>query len=630
MIRIQGLYLGFGGRKIFDNLSLTISDGEKIAICGRNGTGKSTLFKVLTGEIKADQGIVENQGNQSIGLLRQELPVDHDYGLKEEVRNALPEITQLQSIVQKCELVIQEHTADEQTIQAAIIELQEAHARLDYLEADKLEGKIEKILIGLGFTSLDFNKKVKEFSGGWRMRIELAKLLLSKPDILLLDEPNNHLDIIALRWLEDFLKKYEGTVLLISHDLMFLDNVGKRIIEIDKGKVYDYKGNYTAYKLYRQERKEMELREFEAQQKVIKHKEMLIDKFRYKASKASFAQSLITELGRMDIKEQPEDDVSDIRLKFRPTVQSGNKIVEIKDLSKSYGPKKVLENVNLYLEKGMKWSFIGANGNGKSTLVRLICSEITAESGTLELGHQVKLGYYAQEHSDFLNKDWTPLETLEAYCNAEMRPMVRKILGGLGLRGEDVDKKISVLSGGEKARVRLALLLVQEHNFLILDEPTHHLDIPSKNRLKDALREYTGTVIIVSHDREFLKDLAQKTILFENRKVTVFEGDIEYYLEKTNVDTVYEGMKAARKIEAAPAQSLDYNTRKKLQRQIQNLEREILKIEQEVQLTEQKMHEQGFYEAPDHKLILQKYETLQNSLKQLTTEWEKLIEEVAL
>ncbi|MBK9108069.1 MAG: ABC-F family ATP-binding cassette domain-containing protein [Saprospiraceae bacterium] len=391
MIRIQGLYLGFGGRKIFDNLSLTISDGEKIALCGRNGTGKSTLFKILSGELKPDQGIVENQGNQSIGLLRQELPVDHDFLLKEEVRNALPEITHLQSIVQNCELILQQHSADEHTLQAAIIELQEAHSRLDYLEADKLEGKIEKILIGLGFTSNDFNKKVKEFSGGWRMRVELAKLLLSKPEILLLDEPNNHLDIVALRWLEDFLKKYEGTVVLISHDLMFLDNVGKRIIELDKGKVYDFKGNYTAYKLYRQERKEMELREFEAQQKLIKHKEMLIDKFRYKASKASFAQSLITELGRLDIKEQPEDDVSDIRLKFRPTVQSGHKIVEIKNLSKSYGPKQVLEDVNLYIEKGMKWSFIGANGNGKSTLVRLICEEIMAESGTLELGHQVKL-----------------------------------------------------------------------------------------------------------------------------------------------------------------------------------------------------------------------------------------------
>lgn len=628
MIRLQNVHLAFGGRKIFDNLSITITDGEKIALCGRNGTGKSTLFKLLNGELKPDQGIIENQGSQSIGLLKQELPADTAFSLKEDVRSALPEMITLQDLVRQCEQILQEHTADEEVLQTAIIQLQEAHSRLDYLEADKLEGKIEKILTGLGFSSDDFEKKVREFSGGWRMRIELAKLLLTKPDILLLDEPNNHLDIIALRWLEDFLKKYEGTVIIISHDLMFLDNVGKRIIELDRGKVYDFKGNYTAYKLYRQERKEMEMREYEAQQKVIRHKEMLIDKFRYKASKASFAQSLITELGRMDIKEQPEDDVSDIRLKFRPSAQSGQKIVEIKNLSKSYGARRVLEDVNLYIERGMKWSFIGANGNGKSTLVRLICNEIEADSGFLETGHQVKIGYYAQEHSDFLNKDWTALETLEAYCNADMRPMVRKILGGLGLRGEDVEKKIGVLSGGEKARVRLALLLVQEHNFLILDEPTHHLDIPSKNRLKDALQSYTGTILIVSHDREFLKDLAQKTILFENKKVQVFEGDIEYYLEKTKLDSVYDGIKPTRKTEAAPAMNLDYNARKKVQRQIQNYEREILQLEQEIKIIEGEMHAPGFYEQDQHKQVLHKYDNLQKKLQQVSADWEKLIEEL--
>ncbi|MBK8955689.1 MAG: ABC-F family ATP-binding cassette domain-containing protein [Saprospiraceae bacterium] len=628
MIRLQGIHLSFGGRKIFDNLNITISEGEKVALCGRNGTGKSTLFKLLTKELKADQGNIENQGNQSIGLLRQELPEEHHLSLIEDVQNSLPEIRQLQKIVEESERIIHDPHEDPKIIQEAIGRLQDAHTRLEYLEADKLEGKIERILLGLGFTTGDFQKRVVEFSGGWRMRIELSKLLLSRPDILLLDEPNNHLDIIALRWLEDFLRKYEGTVILISHDLMFLDRVGKRIIEIDRGKVYDFKGNYTAYKAYRQERKDMELREYESQQKVIRHKEMLIDKFRYKASKAAFAQSLITELGRMEVKEAPDDDVSDIRLRFRPTIQSGNKVVEIKEVSKSYGEKLVLRDVNLFLERGMKWSFIGANGNGKSTLVKLICTEIEPDSGVIELGHQVKIGYYAQEHSEFLNRDWTPLETLENNCNAEMRPMVRKILGGLGLRGEDVEKKISVLSGGEKARVRLALLLVQEHNFLILDEPTHHLDIPSKNRLKEALINYSGTVIIVSHDREFLKELAQKTILFEQKNIKVFEGDIDYYLEKTEQASVYDGLKVVEKAEVATSVTPDYQSRKKLQRQIQNLEKEILKLESELKQIEQTMHDPSFYEKPDHKTVLSRYNELQKSLNEISGEWEKLVEEL--
>jgi len=629
LLRLQNIALSFGGRKIFEDLSITLSQGEKVALCGRNGTGKSTLLKIITGTMKPDRGVVENQGKKTIGLLKQELTEQMDITIREAMRAVMEEVVILQREIQQAEKELENKQLSEANLQDLLHKIQEGHERLNYLEADKIEGRIERILTGLGFRFSDFDKQVGSFSGGWRMRLEMAKLLLSRPDVLLLDEPNNHLDIVALAWLEDYLQRYEGTVLVISHDQHFLDQIGKRIIELDRGKIYDYKGNYTEYKAYRETRKEIELKVYESQQKQIKHKEMLIDKFRYKASKASFAQSLITELDRMEKMELPDEEVGDIRLKFRPVVQSGNKVLEIQNMYKSYGEKSVLEDVNLYIERGMKWSFIGANGNGKSTLVRLICQEIEPTRGTIQFGHQVKVGYYAQEHTDYLHKDWTPLETLEADCTAEMRPMVRKILGGLGLRADDVEKKIGVLSGGEKARVRLAQLLIQDHNLLILDEPTHHLDIPSKNRLKEALRLYEGTVIIVSHDRDFLKDLAHKTILFEPRNLRVFEGDIEYCLEKLKSEEVsVDAIKT--QVEVAPKENtLDYNTRKKIQRQIQVLEKEIMQLEQKIQELEATMHAADFYNLPDHLSVIRTYEQLKSRLEKATVEWDGLIESIS-
>jgi len=629
LFRLQNIHLSFGGRTLFDGLNLSFSPGEKVALCGRNGTGKSTLLKLITGELKPEQGHIENQGQKTIGLLKQELQENPDITVRNAMRGVMYEIVSLQQELKDLENALHQKNLQQDELQDLLTKTQSAHERLGYLDADKMEGKLERILSGLGFKDHDFDRTVGSFSGGWRMRLELAKLLLLNPDILLLDEPNNHLDIVALAWLEDFLSKYEGTVIVISHDQVFLDKIGKRIVELDRGKIYDYKGNYTAYKIYRESRREIEQKEYESQQKQIRHKEMLIDKFRYKASKAAFAQSLITELERMDKLEAPDEEAAEIRLKFRPVVQSGQKVLEAEHLFKSYGDKLVLEDVNLYVERGSKLSFIGANGNGKSTMVRLICNEILPTSGTLQLGHQVKVGYYAQEHSEFLHKDWTPLETLEADCTAEMRPLVRKILGSLGLRSDDVDKKIAVLSGGEKARVRLAQLLVQDHNFLILDEPTHHLDIPSKNRLKEAIKSYEGTVLVVSHDREFLKGLAQKTVLFEPRKIRVFEGDIDYCLEKTKKDQIdSEPISGENKIEIKES-ALDYNTRKKIQRQVQLIEKEILHMEQRIKAIEEKMHDPGFYTQPDHKVVMLEYETLKGRLESATKEWDGLIESIS-
>ncbi|MBK9721539.1 MAG: ABC-F family ATP-binding cassette domain-containing protein [Saprospiraceae bacterium] len=622
MIRFQNVSLFFGERVLFDQISFTISDGEKLAIAGRNGSGKSTLFKLIQKELKPDQGIIDIQGQNTLGLLKQELPPDQGNSVFEEVRKSLEEAQKMQENYDELEqrLILGEGSDDE--ILDIVHQMEEIRIRLEFLEIDKLDGKIEKILIGLGFKEEDFNRRLSEFSGGWRMRVELAKLLISKPDTLLLDEPNNHLDIVSLRWLEKYLKEYEGTVILISHDLMFLDNIAKRIIEIDRGKIYDFKGNYSTYKIYRAERKAIELNEYNAQQRIIQHKENLIEKFRYKASKASFAQSLITELGRMDVKDLPEEEQSTIKLRFKPSHQGGNKVLEIQHAGKSFGHKRVLKDVNLFVERGSKISFIGANGNGKSTLVKMICGQLAPSEGTIELGHQIKIGYYAQEHGEVFLENQTALEAVESASIAEMRSMVRKVLGGLGFSGEDVEKKISVLSGGEKARIRLANLIVNEHNLLILDEPTHHLDLPSKERLKEALLHYSGTILLVSHDRDFLKGLADKTILFEDHGIKIFEGDIEYYLEKTESATIYD-LKNTQKSQSQDAiVELDYNERKKLQRLSQNLEKEILKLEENILKTEEMMSNSDFFLKPEHESLIKKYNENKLRLEVCTKEWE--------
>lgn len=621
MISVQNISLSFGDRKLFSNLTVSISDGEKLAVCGRNGSGKSSFFKLIMREMLPDSGTISIQGQKTIACLKQELPQDTGFSVRDEVIQSKGDVLSIRKRIAQLQNLIEEHHDQDSLMMNFLHEMDDLHSRLEFIDADKLDGKVEKILIGLGFTNEDLDKKATTFSGGWRMRIELAKLLIAEPDILLLDEPNNHLDIVSLRWLEGFLSEYTGTVIIISHDLMFLDKIAKRIIEFDRGTVYDFKGNYTAYLSYRAERKEIETKEFESQQKVIQHKEMLIEKFRYKASKASFAQSLITELNRMELKELPENEASSISLRFNPSHASGVKVLEIKDLFKSFGTKKVLEDVQMYLGRGECLSFIGANGNGKSTLVKLICKELQPDKGIVELGHNVKVGYYAQEHSSILDHNKTAYEAVEDNCIASARPKLRTILGGLGLSGEDAEKKISVLSGGEKARVRLAMLLVNEHNFLILDEPTHHLDIPSKAKLKDALLNYSGTVIIVSHDRDFLKGLAGKTILFENNRIKVFEGDIEYYLEKSESDDLFTGIKNTGNSGQPENYTLDYQARKKIQRQAQNLEKEISKIEQSIREIEIIMADEGFYQNSECQSILKNYEQHKAKHAVLFEEW---------
>ncbi len=625
MIRVQNLTINYGERYLFDDISFTVTQGERLAITGRNGCGKSTLFKVLTEQIRPDKGLVEKPKDITVGTLRQELPPDLGNTIKQEVLHSLEELKGLNDELHHLEQLLSDPSLDEKRMMSAVERMHDVHHRLDYLNADKIEGEIEKILSGLGFKSTDFDRPTHEFSGGWRMRVELAKLLLQKPHILLLDEPNNHLDILSIQWLEKYLISYEGTVMIISHDLMLVDRVANRIIEVDRGRLYDFKGTYSAYINYRKERKEVEQSEYNAQQKVIQHKEMLIDKFRAKANKASFAKSLQSELARMDVIDEPEAEQGVMRLRFNACHPSGRVVLESKDLEKSYDNNKVLENVNILIERGQKLSFIGQNGQGKSTMVKLISKNIVPTAGEIKLGHQVKIGYFAQEHSELLNLSETVLEAVEHAATPDTRTNIRKILGGLAFRGEDIDKRISVLSGGEKSRVRLAILLVQEHNVLILDEPTHHLDIPSKEVLKDAINNYEGTIIIVSHDREFLRGLAEKTFYFANREIREFQGDIDYFLEKTNSESLSETFKAVSKPKVEVKQNLtSEEDKKKSKRKLDQIEIDIAKLENRKSEIEIKMADPDFYSSKESKPTLDEYDNVQSKIVQLNSQWEEV------
>ena len=578
MIRAFDLSLYFGERVLLDSITFSINHGEKVALTGRNGSGKSTLFKILTKQLLPSKGQIEIPKNYTLGLLKQELPEDKDLSVRDDVKLSLEEIASLQNEEQ--EIIAKFDTVNHESKEFLDILERQAfiHDRLVYLQVDKIDGEIERILTGLGF------------------------------------------------WLEKYLRNYEGTVILITHDLQFMDGIAKRIIEIDRGRLMDYVGNYTSFKTYRAERIEVETNEFKSQQKLIQHKEMLINKFRAKATKANFAKSLQKELDRMDVKEIPDVDKSSIRLRFQPSRPSGRKVLEAKNLTKRYGDLLVLDEVEAYVERGMKIALVGANGNGKSTFVKLVCNEITPEGGMIELGHEVKIAYFAQEHQTILDPYKTIQETVEDASLPEMRPQVRKILGGLGLQGDDIDKKIIVLSGGEKSRVRLAMLLVQEHNLLILDEPTHHLDMSSKDSLKEAIKNYNGTVLIVSHDREFLRDLAEKTYSFENKKIKIFEGDIDYYLSKKAAEESTANIAFKQNTAESKKTAILENTeeKKKYQKNLLNVEKEISRLDNKIKEIEIQMGDPEFYNSANSQNILKEYEKIKSEHSIQLAKWEEV------
>lgn len=628
MLQVTNLTIAFGSRVIMDKATFSLLPGDRVGLVGKNGAGKSTLLKAVSGDISTEGGKIAYPSDYTIGFLKQEIRGHIHPTLWEEARSAFNEAIDLEKKLQDIEKQMEIRTDySSDSYMQLTQDLVDFHARLDYLGYHDIDENIEKILRGLGFSRADFQKAPSEFSGGWAMRIELAKILLQKPDLLLLDEPTNHLDIDSILWLERFLTTYEGALLLVSHDRTFLDNVTNRTFEVELGKLNEYKASYSKYVILKEERQGQQIAAFKNQQDEIKQIQRNIDRFKAKASKASFAQSLAKKLDRMDLVEVDVHDNRAMRFTFPASQPSGKVVVEVKDAAKSYGPKHVFDGVTLEINKGEKVAFVGKNGMGKTTLARIIAGEIEASGGTVAQGYNVAMGYFAQHHAENLPKQKTILKHMEDEAPHEMVKACRNILGAFLFSGEDVDKKISVLSGGERARVCLAQLLLQTTNFLILDEPTNHLDMISKDRLKQAISEYTGTVIIVSHDRDFLTDLTDKVFEFDEGKVKEYIGDISEFFEKKKLESFREyesdGKGAPAPVTASvPAGNPKNDARdkelKKLRNQIDKAEVRINDLEKDIKKIEADLA--ANYNNAD----ANKHKMKQEELGKVMEEWESL------
>src|ERR1700739_3024445 len=540
MISLNGITVSFGGSSLFENVSFLINPRDRIGLAGKNGAGKSTLLKLLADQQSPTSGSIGKPKGLKIAYLPQDMVHQHGKTVFEETATAFSEIQQLEKRLSEINHELETRTDYESDSYSNLItEITDISHRLEVIGSGNMDEEIEKKLKGLGFDRADFNRPTSELSGGWRMRIELAKLLLQKPDVLLLDEPTNHLDIESMQWLEEFMETYEGALVLISHDKKFLDNVTTRTIEISNKKIYDYKTNYSHYLILRQERREQQEAAAKNQQKIINKTQILIDKNRAKASKAAFAQSLIKKLDKMEIVEVDEADTSAIYFKFPPPAHSGKIVLTVEHAAKDYGPKHIFSEANFIIEKGERIAFVGRNGEGKTTMMKMIAGK-TDYTGNIKLGHSVLMGYFEQDQAEKLDTNKTVFDTIDELAVGEVRSRVRNLLGAFLFSGDDIDKKVRVLSGGERGRLALCKLLLQPYNLLILDEPTNHLDIRSKDILKRALLEYEGTIIIVSHDRDFLDGFVHR--LFEFREGTVKEHlcDINEFMRKRKLERLNE------------------------------------------------------------------------------------------
>lgn len=629
MLNVHNLTVSFHGEALFQQIAFQVSAGDRIGLVGKNGSGKSTLLRVISGDQPYEEGNIALAKDAKIGFLRQDIDFESGRTLIEEAQQAFIELKQIESDLESVNEQLATRTDYESdSYNQLLIDLNELQARYEVLGGYTYQGETERILLGLGFGRDDFEKLTEEFSGGWRMRIELAKLLLQRNDILLLDEPTNHLDIESIVWLENFLTTYDGAVILVSHDKMFLDNTTNRTIEISFGKIYDYKKPYSEYLVYREQLQEQQLAELRNQQKEIEQTEKLIERFRAKASKASMAQSLIKKLDRMERIEVEERDTTKLNLHFPVSIQPGKVVVKMEHLSKSFDDHQVLRDINMLVSRGSKVAFVGQNGQGKSTLAKCIIGE-ESHNGVLELGHNVKIGYFAQNQSEYLDGSLTVYETLLQESTDSNRTNVRNILGSFLFRGDDVDKYVSVLSGGERNRLALAKLMMQSFNVLIMDEPTNHLDIDSKNVVKEALMNFEGTLLLVSHDREFLQGLTDIVYEFKDGQVNEFLGDIDYYLESRKATDFREVEKKSvivnNKVEATPVKE-DAETRRKrktLQNRFSKVEREIENLETKIsKLDKQLIEEYGDGNVPEG--FFKEYEETKEKLKALHDEWEEL------
>jgi len=634
MLQVSNLSIIFGSRVILEKATFSLLPGDRVGLVGKNGAGKSTLLKAIDGDVSIEGGTISKPSEYTIGYLKQEIRGHVQPTLWEEARSAFNEAIALETKLQNIEHQMETRTDYSSDAYMNLTQqLVDIHARLDYLGYYEINESIERILRGLGFTREDFKKAPSEFSGGWAMRIELAKILLQKPDLLLLDEPTNHLDIESILWLERFLTNYEGALLLVSHDRTFLDNVTNRTFEVELGKLNEYKASYSKYVVLKEERQGQQIAAYKNQQDEIKQIQRNIERFKAKASKASFAQSLVKKLDRMDMVEVDIHDTKAMRFTFPIGQPSGKVVVEVKGAAKSYGPKKVFEGVDLEILKGEKIAFVGKNGMGKTTLARIIAKEIEASGGKVNQGYNVALGYFAQHHAENLPKQKTILQYMEDSAPPEMVKSCRSILGAFLFSGEDVEKKISVLSGGERARVCLAHLLLVPSNFLILDEPTNHLDMMSKDKLKQAIEAYTGTVVIVSHDRDFLTGLTDKVFEFDNGTVKEYIGDVAGFFEKKKMESFreYESEDLDLPTPAAviPAKKaepeLSPTEKKEREKEQKRLKNQLDKVEEEVSALEAQLAslEKDMADAySDEKA--QRYKKLQQQLDALMVEWEQL------
>ncbi len=631
MISATNIYVQYGDRILLDRINLVIGERDKVGLVGRNGAGKSTLLKIIAGHQTPDEGNISRPSESTLGFLHQEMNIPKGKTVLEETLTAFEEVRQLERRIQEINEAIATRTDYESEAYTNLIqEFSDLNDRFQLLGGDATQAKAEKVLAGLGFTNQDLHRLTDELSGGWQMRVELAKMLLRRPDYLLLDEPTNHLDIESIIWLEHFLKTYSGAVIIISHDKEFLDNVTGRTVEVELGKIFDYKAPYSKFVHMREERREKQRQAYENQQRVIAEKERTINRFMAKATKTKMAQSMQKQLDRMERIEMDEADTAAMRLHFPPAPRSGDIVVNGRNLTKSYGDKLVLKRVDLKLDRGDRVAFVGQNGQGKTTLAKIIVDALKLTEGELRLGHNVQIGYYAQNQSEKLDTTATLLETVEQEAPPETRPRARTILGAFMFSGEDVEKKVSVLSGGERARLALACLLLHPFNLLVLDEPTNHLDIVSKDILKQALKDYNGSLIVVSHDREFLAGLTNRTVEFRNRQLHEYPGDVNAFLEKRQLDNMRDvelrknGTAVAPAADQPPANgdALSFEARKKLLRTVQNAEKKIEKLEAAIAEMEEKMAAPGFYEDPEAEKYMKAYRKKQEELELVMEDWE--------
>ena len=541
MISLDNLNVSYGGWTLFDDVSFLINEKDRIGLVGKNGAGKTTLLRIITGEQQPTEGAVTINGECSIGYLPQQMRVADTTTLKAETEKAFAEVLNLEADIERLTAEIAERTDYQSEEYSALLQhLNEAQDRYHILGGDSREADIEKTLLGLGFKRSDFERATSEFSGGWRMRIELAKLLLQRPSIFLLDEPTNHLDIESIQWLEEYLKNYNGAVLLISHDRAFLDNVTTRTIELSLGHAYDYKVPYSKYVELRAERRAQQMAAYENQQKMIEKTEEFIEKFRYKPTKSNQVQSRIKQLERLERIEVEEEDLATLNIKFPPAPRSGQIVAEIKEVGKAFGQKRIFSDATITIERGQKIALVGRNGEGKTTMARMLIGELEATEGTIRLGANVNIGYYAQNQDDLMDGEFTVFDTLDRVAVGDIRTRLRDILGAFLFRGEDIEKKVKVLSGGERSRLAMARLMLEPYNLLVLDEPTNHMDMRSKDILKRALQKYDGTVVVVSHDRDFLDGMVDRVYEFRDGGVKEYLGGIYYFLEKRKIESLQE------------------------------------------------------------------------------------------